>query len=461
MLVERTLREARAIAALSHPNVITLYDILTLPGGPVIVMEVLASRSLGEVIKEVGPLTVGQAATVGLAVAAGLDAAHHAGITHRDVKPGNVLIGADGRIKLTDFGIARSAAENPMTATGLLLGSPAYIAPEVASGVTAGPTADAWGLGALLFVCMEGRPPFDKGAPVATLMSVVNDPVPPATRAGALRPVIEGLLREGPGRRDGRCGRRCRPCGRSPTTRSRPGWSSGPVTTPPAEPGSAGARGRRATAPAPVPATTRSAGPTGTAAMRPPWLDEATGRVRPGLGKSGVGGARRGATAAVGRGRRRGARTAAARSGGHRAGRRPAHRRPRRPSGSRHTPPPAGCWRSWCSITAALIGYYGVRAIAEAVAGRHRFGIRAVRRRCCPDGQRQRVKASAGTSTDDERAGPPTTEPHGGARHDAQQCGRRAPRVRAARAWRRAGNHRPGVSGGAGDPALHVRYAPP
>jgi eukaryotic-like serine/threonine-protein kinase len=201
MLVERTLREARAIAQLSHPNVITLYDILTLDTGPVIVMEVLAARSLGEVLKEVGTLTVGQAATVGLAVAAGLNAAHAAGITHRDVKPGNVLIGGDGRIKLTDFGIARSAAENPMTATGLLLGSPAYIAPEVASGETAGPAADAWGLGALLFAAVEGRPPFDKKAPVATLMSVVNDPIPQLEHAGALSPVIKGLMVKDPAHR--------------------------------------------------------------------------------------------------------------------------------------------------------------------------------------------------------------------------------------------------------------------
>ncbi len=198
LLVERTLREARAIAQLSHPNVITLYDILTLGDGPVIVMEVLAARSLGDVLKEVGPLTVGQAATVGLAVAAGLEAAHAAGITHRDVKPGNVLIGGDGRIKLTDFGIARSAGENPLTATGLLLGSPAYIAPEVASGATAGAAADAWGLGALLFACVEGRPPFDKNSAVATLMSVVSDPVPALQRAGVLTPAIEGLLAKDP-----------------------------------------------------------------------------------------------------------------------------------------------------------------------------------------------------------------------------------------------------------------------
>ena len=124
-LADRTLREARAIAAMSNPHVITLYDILTLESGPVIVMELLTARSLAQVLRQDGPLRDGQAATIGVAVAGGLLAAHGAGITHRDVKPGNVLIGHDGRIKLTDFGIARSADEQTITAKGLLLGSPA------------------------------------------------------------------------------------------------------------------------------------------------------------------------------------------------------------------------------------------------------------------------------------------------------------------------------------------------
>ncbi|WP_205843734.1 serine/threonine-protein kinase [Nakamurella deserti] len=365
MLVERTLREARAIAALSHPNVITLYDILTLPGGPVIVMEVLASRSLGEVIKEAGPLTVGQAATVGLAVAAGLDAAHHAGITHRDVKPGNVLIGADGRIKLTDFGIARSAAENPMTATGLLLGSPAYIAPEVASGVTAGPPADAWGLGALLFVCMEGRPPFDKGAPVATLMSVVNDPVPPAVHAAALRPVVEGLLDKDPARRWTlrRTMSALRPLADDPVETR---LVFGPVTTPPAEPGwrapaGAGFGDGAGTG------TARSAGPTRTAAMRPPWLDEATGHGRPGLAAPGL--------AAAGGPALPPPPWAAAGA----ADLAPLPPGPAATTATRVRPAPAEQQvrvhpsTRWLLVvvvlvTAALIGYFGVRAIADAVA---------------------------------------------------------------------------------------------
>ena len=193
-LEQRTLREARAIAALSNPYVITLFDILTVPTGPVIVMELLHSRSLADILKRVGRLPDGQAATIGVAVASGLLAAHAAGITHRDVKPANVLICDDGRIKLTDFGIARSSAENTMTATGLLLGSPAYIAPEVASGTAAGPVSDAWSLGGLLFACVEGRPPFDQGTAIATLTSVVKDPVPPHPHSERLGAVVSGLL---------------------------------------------------------------------------------------------------------------------------------------------------------------------------------------------------------------------------------------------------------------------------
>lgn len=193
-LQQRTLREARAIGALSNPYVVTLFDILTLETGPVIVMELLRARSLADVIKQVGRLPDGQAATIGVAVAGGLLAAHAAGITHRDVKPANVLICDDGRIKLTDFGIARSSGEQTLTATGLLLGSPAYIAPEVANGVPAGPVSDAWGLGGLLFACVEGHPPFDQGSAIATLTSVVKDPVPPHPHSGRIRGVVSGLL---------------------------------------------------------------------------------------------------------------------------------------------------------------------------------------------------------------------------------------------------------------------------
>ena len=200
-LAQRTMREARAVASVSDPHVVTIYDMLSLPHGPAIVMELLTARSLSEILNVDGPMTDSDAATVGLSVASGLLAAHSAGITHRDVKPGNVLICADGRIKLTDFGIARSTGEQSITATGLLLGSPAYISPEVASGRPANAQSDAWGLGAMLFACVQGVPPFDRGTALATLTSVVQDPVPSHPDSGRLGGVIRGLLVKDPAMR--------------------------------------------------------------------------------------------------------------------------------------------------------------------------------------------------------------------------------------------------------------------
>ena len=131
---ERMLREARALGGLSHPNVITVYDVVDVGGEPMVVLEMVPSRNLATLISEQGVLSTAQSAVVGFATAAALRAAHRAGITHRDVKPGNVLVAHDGQVKLTDFGIARNVADAPMTTAGLVLGSPAYIAPEVAAG---------------------------------------------------------------------------------------------------------------------------------------------------------------------------------------------------------------------------------------------------------------------------------------------------------------------------------------
>lgn len=198
---ERTLREARAIAALSHPNVITLHDVVREDDEPFVVMEMLTARSLGGLLADHGPLSVDQAAAVGDALAAALEAAHAAGITHRDVKPGNVLVSADGRVKLTDFGIARNVSEVTMTSTGIMLGSPAYMAPEVASGKSVTPAADLWGLGATLFAAVEGRPPYDAdGDPLATASSVVHDEVPRPS-AGPLAELIGTLMSKDPAAR--------------------------------------------------------------------------------------------------------------------------------------------------------------------------------------------------------------------------------------------------------------------
>lgn len=198
-LRERTMREARAIAALAHPNVITVYDVAQFDGAPFVVMELIPGRSLASLLRGGRGLDVTQAATVADGVAAALEAAHRSGITHRDVKPGNVLIGEGGQVKLTDFGIARNVSDATMTRTGIVLGSPAFIAPEIASGEPVTPAADLWSLGATLFATVEGRPPYDAGGDVlATLHEVVNGAVPAAPSAGPLGPVVAGLMRKHP-----------------------------------------------------------------------------------------------------------------------------------------------------------------------------------------------------------------------------------------------------------------------
>ncbi|GAA4834658.1 serine/threonine-protein kinase [Saccharopolyspora rosea] len=199
---ERALREARAIAVLSHPNVVTLYDVAREEGEPFVVMELVPSQALAAILAEHGALDDRQLAVVADGVAAALDAAHQAGIVHRDVKPGNVLIADDGRIKLSDFGISRNRAEHTITSTGILLGTPSFIAPEIAAGEPVTAKADLWGLGATLFAASEGRPPYDVGDdPVATVTEVVHGPVPVCRRTGPIADVIAGLMVKDPAQR--------------------------------------------------------------------------------------------------------------------------------------------------------------------------------------------------------------------------------------------------------------------
>ncbi|HEY9240585.1 MAG TPA: protein kinase [Streptosporangiaceae bacterium] len=201
LLRERTLREARTAARLSHPNVVTIYDVVEDDGRPWIVMELIAARSLRDLVLANGPLSAQHAAQIGLQVLAALTAAHSLGILHRDVKPGNVLIDAAGRAVLADFGIARTQDSPTLTTSGVLVGSPSYIAPERASGEPGGPESDLWSLGATLYAIVEGRPPYDRAGALPTLMAVVHeDPDPPA-RAGPLWPVIRSLLDHVPSRR--------------------------------------------------------------------------------------------------------------------------------------------------------------------------------------------------------------------------------------------------------------------
>jgi eukaryotic-like serine/threonine-protein kinase len=200
---QRATREAQMAGRLSHRNVVRIYDIAQDDGCPWIVMEHLPYQSLRDLVAELGPLSPVRAAQVGLGVLAALRAAHAEGILHRDVKPANILVGSDGRVVLTDFGIARAADMPTLTATGALLGSPSYIAPERAMGGPSGEAADLWGLGASLYAAVEGRPPFDRAGALPTLTAVVADEPDPPVHAGSLWPLIDGLLRKDPGYRTG------------------------------------------------------------------------------------------------------------------------------------------------------------------------------------------------------------------------------------------------------------------
>jgi serine/threonine protein kinase len=201
VLCERTLREARAAAALNHPSVIRVYDVVNDGDRPWIVMELLDAASLADTLRDEGPLAYDRVAEIGLAVLGALEAAHRVGVLHRDVKPGNVLLGTDGRVTLTDFGVARSPNESPLTSTGLLLGSPQYIAPERARGRPFGPSSDLFSLGATLYTAVEGRPPFDRGDPLPTMTAVVVEPPDQMAFAGPLMPVLLGLLEKDPQQR--------------------------------------------------------------------------------------------------------------------------------------------------------------------------------------------------------------------------------------------------------------------
>ncbi|GAA2902381.1 hypothetical protein Acy02nite_30800 [Actinoplanes cyaneus] len=199
----RTLREARAAARLSHPNVVQVYDVLSHDDQTLIVMEFVPSRSLRQVIVEDGPLDAYRVARIGLDLLAALQAAHRAGVQHRDVKPANVLLADDGRVLLTDFGIAVLDDDSLTSRSDVLIGSPLYMAPERARFGTSGPAADLWGLGATLYAAVEGHSPFQRTSTMATLAALATEEPDPPTQAGALTPVLDGLLRKDPAERIG------------------------------------------------------------------------------------------------------------------------------------------------------------------------------------------------------------------------------------------------------------------
>ncbi|PZH05412.1 serine/threonine protein kinase [Streptomyces sp. NTH33] len=198
---ERMRREARAAARLDHPAVVNVHDVAVVDGQPWIVMELVQGRSLGAVLQE-GTLDAREAARTGLAVLGALEAAHAAGILHRDVKPDNILLGRHDRIVLTDFGIAQIEGETNLTDTGGFVGSPEYIAPERVLGQRPGPASDLWSLGVVLYAATEGVSPFRRSNTPATLQSVLNaTPAPPAAAQGPLAEVINGLLHKDPAHR--------------------------------------------------------------------------------------------------------------------------------------------------------------------------------------------------------------------------------------------------------------------
>ncbi len=194
----RALREAQAAARLNNPHAVTVYDVIEESGAIWLVMELVEAPSLAQVVADDGSIGHPRAARIGLDVLAALEAAHAVGIVHRDVKPANVLVQAGDRAKLTDFGVATIRDESRLTTTGLIVGSPSYMAPEQATGADVGPPTDLWALGALLYFAVEGEPPFLSDSALATASAVVNgDPRPPR-HEGPLTPLITRLLTKDP-----------------------------------------------------------------------------------------------------------------------------------------------------------------------------------------------------------------------------------------------------------------------
>ncbi|MDN0195198.1 serine/threonine-protein kinase [Streptomyces sp. S.PNR 29] len=203
ILLARTRAEARAAARINHSAVVTVHDVLEHDGRPWIVMELVEGHSLADEVKEQGRVEPQEAARIGLWVLRALRAAHTAGVLHRDVKPGNVLLGRDGRVLLTDFGIAQIEGDTTITRTGEVVGSVDYLAPERVRGHDPGPASDLWALGATLYTAVEGRSPFRRTSPLGTMQAVVEEEAAEPQHAGPLAPVIGALLRKDPAARPG------------------------------------------------------------------------------------------------------------------------------------------------------------------------------------------------------------------------------------------------------------------
>ncbi|WP_416972309.1 serine/threonine-protein kinase [Streptomyces sp. 4F14] len=201
VLLARTRAEARAAARINHSAVVTVHDVLEHDGRPWIVMELVEGRSLADAVKADGRVEPAEAARIGMWVLRALRAAHSAGVLHRDVKPGNVLLSDDGRVLLTDFGIAQIEGDTTITRTGEVVGSVDYLAPERVRGNDPGPSSDLWALGATLYTAVEGRSPFRRTSPLTTMQAVVQEEAAEPRHAGVLGPVITALLRKEPATR--------------------------------------------------------------------------------------------------------------------------------------------------------------------------------------------------------------------------------------------------------------------
>ncbi|WP_433755014.1 protein kinase domain-containing protein [Nocardia sp. CA-135398] len=191
----RAMREGRIAARLHHPNAITVFDVAEEDGQPWLVMEYMNAPSLAAKLAGKRTLAPTEVARIGAQAAGALAAAHDAGIMHRDVKPANLLVGDDGTVKITDFGISRAVGDVTVTATGFLAGTPAYLAPEVARGENPEPASDVFALGSTLYAAVEGSPPFGEGDnALAVLHAAARAQIPPPRHAGELGPVLMRLL---------------------------------------------------------------------------------------------------------------------------------------------------------------------------------------------------------------------------------------------------------------------------
>lgn len=198
---DRTLREARAVAQLRHPHIIVVHDVVEDDERPYIVMELIEGGSLAERISARGPVDAREAARIGIGLLGALRRAHDAGVLHRDLKPANVLMAEEGRVVLTDFGIAQVAGATTLTESGAFVGSPEYTAPERMAGARTGPESDLWSLGVLLCTVLSGESPFHRDSLGGILHAVVMDEIRPPAQAAALLPVVRGLLERDPERR--------------------------------------------------------------------------------------------------------------------------------------------------------------------------------------------------------------------------------------------------------------------